>query len=112
MSSRLSSSSTEREQPSGINLWEYLSRLSELSGAAELKTENIFKLSRPEKRFIQVKTQMINGGTQLIAVFTDITAIKNVEKQGKLLRSHFFTSIAHELRTPLNSIIPVIKMII
>jgi hypothetical protein len=78
--SRLSSSSTERETSLGINLWDYLSRLSEISGAVELKTENIFKLSKPEKRFIQVKTQMINGGTQLIAVFTDITAIKNVEK--------------------------------
>jgi signal transduction histidine kinase len=55
---------------------------------------------------------MINGGTQLIGVFTDITTIKEVEKQGKLLRSHFFTSVAHELRTPLNSIIPVIKMIL
>jgi signal transduction histidine kinase len=83
-----------------------------LNGTSDLKTENIFKLSKPEKRFIQVKTQMINGGAQLIAVFTDVTTIKEVEKQGKLLRSHFFTSVAHELRTPLNSIIPVIKMII
>jgi signal transduction histidine kinase len=45
-------------------------------------------------------------------VCSDITRIKEVEKQGKHLRSHFFASIAHELRTPLNAIIPIIMMII
>jgi hypothetical protein len=59
----LSSSSSEKDtSSSGINLWEYLSRLQELCGTQELKTETIFKLSKPERRYIQVKTQMINGG--------------------------------------------------
>jgi hypothetical protein len=54
---RLSSSSTEREHNgSSINLWEYLSRLEELTNAPELKTENVFKLAKPDKRYIQVKT--------------------------------------------------------
>jgi hypothetical protein len=51
---RHSQSSTEKELLYGgsINLWDYLSKLRELNGKTELKTESIFKLSKPEKRFI------------------------------------------------------------
>jgi signal transduction histidine kinase len=47
-----------------------------------------------------------------MAVFSDITQIKAIEKQGQRIRSQFFAAVAHELRTPLNSIIPVLKMIL
>ena len=46
-------------------------------------------------------------GSNLVAVFTDITELKLIEKQNRKMRGIFFASIAHELRTPLNSIIPL-----
>lgn len=55
---------------------------------------------------------MINNDTQIIAICSDITRIKEVELQSQRLRSSLFSSVAHELRTPLNSIIPIIKMIL
>ena len=36
----------------------------------------------PQTRYISVKTSIINDGTQLIVVFTDITKIKEMEKIG------------------------------
>jgi signal transduction histidine kinase len=48
----------------------------------------------------------------LIAVCTDITKIKEVEKQTKVMKSQFFSSVAHELRTPLNSMLPILKLIL
>jgi signal transduction histidine kinase len=47
-----------------------------------------------------------------MAVFSDITNFKEIEKQSQAIRSQFFAAVAHELRTPLNSIIPVLKMIL
>jgi signal transduction histidine kinase len=47
-----------------------------------------------------------------MAICTDITRIKEMEKRNKIMRASFFSSIAHELRTPLNSIIPILRMII
>jgi len=55
---------------------------------------------------------LINGGSQIIAICSDISRIKELEKTSQKMRSMFFSSIAHELRTPLNSIIPMIKMIL
>ena len=55
---------------------------------------------------------MISGSRKVIAIATDVTELKRLEKHGKKLRSMFFSSVAHELRTPLNSIIPIAKMII
>jgi signal transduction histidine kinase len=48
----------------------------------------------------------------VLAVCTDITRIIDLERQGQVLRSQFFSSIAHELRTPLNSILPILKLIL
>lgn len=43
---------------------------------------------------------------------SDISHIKEAEKNAIKIRSMFFTSVAHELRTPLNSIIPMIRMML
>ena len=55
---------------------------------------------------------MIRSKNYLLAVFTDITRLMELEKQGRVLRAQFFSSIAHELRTPLNSIIPVLTLVL
>jgi signal transduction histidine kinase len=55
---------------------------------------------------------LIQGGSQIIAICSDITRIKELEETSQKMRAMFFSSIAHELRTPLNSIIPMIKMIL
>ena len=55
---------------------------------------------------------MIQGESQIIAICSDITRIKELEETSQKMRAMFFSSIAHELRTPLNSIIPMIKMIL
>jgi signal transduction histidine kinase len=55
---------------------------------------------------------LINGGSQIIAICSDITRIKELEEISQKMRGMFFSSIAHELRTPLNSIIPMIQMIL
>ena len=49
---------------------------------------------------------------QVIVILTDVTNIKEFEKQGQVLRSMFFSSVAHELRTPLNSMIPILRLVI
>lgn len=61
-----------------------------------------------------VKTSQLsyNGKDKIIAICTDVTKIKKLEKQNQKMRAMFFSSVAHELRTPLNSIIPVVRMII
>ena len=75
------------------------------------KVEGIFKSKCP-KKYLQVKASLINDGTQMIAICSDITKIKAMERQQEKMRSIFFSSVAHELRTPLNSIIPIIQMIL
>lgn len=77
----------------------------------EIKIDSVFK-SRNPKKYIQVKTTLINNGTQIIAICSDITKIKEIEKQSQKMRDIFFSSVAHELRTPLNSIIPILRMIL
>ena len=47
-----------------------------------------------------------------MVVCTDISRIKEMEKEGSKLRSQFFSSVAHELRTPLNSMIPILKLVL
>ena len=90
-----------------LNLWDYLIGLQEHNS----EFETTFK-SKDPKRYIQVKTSVINEGTQLLAVCTDITRIMKLEKEGQVMRAHFFSSIAHELRTPLNTIIPMLKIVL
>jgi signal transduction histidine kinase len=75
------------------------------------KNETIFKLKGP-KKYIQVKTAFINNETQILAVCSDITRLKEFESQGRRMRASFFSSVAHELRTPLNSIIPILRMVL
>ena len=83
------------------------------SMAAQKSTvEAIFKSKDPETRYVNVKFSIINNGSQLIAVFADITKMKEMEKDGQRLRSQFFSSVAHELRTPLNSVIPILKLVL
>jgi signal transduction histidine kinase len=69
--------------------------------------DKIFKSKEP-KTYLQVKTRVINGGNQLIAICTDISSVIEIEKNIRKMKSIFFSSIAHELRTPLNSIIPIL----
>ncbi|TNV85827.1 hypothetical protein FGO68_gene2536 [Halteria grandinella] len=92
-----------------VNLWQFI--LAMQDAQANKKTEAVFK-ARDPKKYIQVKTTLINGGAQIIAFCSDITKIKEVEVQGQKMRATFFSSVAHELRTPLNSIIPILKLII
>ena len=47
-----------------------------------------------------------------MVVCTDISRIKEMEKEGSKLRSQFFSSVAHELRTPLKSMIPILKLVL
>ena len=71
-------------------------------------TEAIFKRKLEKtKQYFQVKVQSINKGSQIIAVFNDISRIKELESITYKMKSMFFSSIAHELRTPLNTIIPL-----
>lgn len=74
-------------------------------------SEVIFKRSSPLS-YLQVKTSLINEGTQVLVICTDFTKIKSIEEHGQRVRAVFFSSVAHELRTPLNSIIPILKMVI
>jgi hypothetical protein len=55
------------------NLWEILTKGQEISNDGLL-----FKAKEP-KKFIQVKTQKVNGGSEMIAIFSDITKIKELE---------------------------------
>jgi len=59
-----------------------------------------------------VKTSVINNSTQILAICTDVTQLKEYEHRSQKMRAIFFSSVAHELRTPLNSIIPMIKMML
>ena len=77
----------------------------------QTKIDKVFKAKNP-KRYIQVKTQLINDGSQIIAICSDISRIKEAEAQGQKVRATFFSSVAHELRTPLNSIIPILQLIL
>jgi len=77
----------------------------------EYKIESIFKSYNP-KKYIQVKTAVINNGSQIIAICSDITKLKEMEAQAQKMRALFFSQVAHELRTPLNSIIPIIRMML
>jgi signal transduction histidine kinase len=69
----------------------------------------IFKAKHPS-RYIQVKTCLSQGN--IIVICSDVTRLKQSEKDGKRLRSQFFSSVAHELRTPLNSIIPILRLVL
>lgn len=46
----------------------------------------------------------------MLVICTDITRIKELEKEGHKMRSRFFSSAAHELRTPLNSMHPILQL--
>lgn len=56
-----------------------------------------------------MKSRLINKDTQIIAIFNDITRIKQLESMTYKMKSMYFSSVAHELRTPLNTIIPMSK---
>lgn len=62
-----------------MNLWEYIvcfGLSSSLEGV-------IFKVKLPQRRrYVSVKTSIINNRTQLIAIFTDITKFKDMDKEG------------------------------
>jgi len=55
---------------------------------------------------------LINEGSQIIAICSDITRIKEIERSNQMIKASYFSSVAHELRTPLNSIIPILKLIL
>lgn len=91
------------------NLWQFITK--GLCIGPVSKVEAIFKARNPRK-YIHVKSALINNGSQIIVFCTDITRIKQVEMQAQKMRATFFSSVAHELRTPLNSIIPILRMIL
>lgn len=106
-SERLNTTLRRSDSRKGRNLWDHLTNLRDLDHGVQF----LFKAKQP-KRYVQVKTSLVNEGTQILAVCTDITRIIELEKQGQVLRAQFFSSIAHELRTPLNSVIPILKLIL
>ncbi|TNV85960.1 hypothetical protein FGO68_gene11327 [Halteria grandinella] len=105
-SSKISRSKT---RPQKKNLWQFIIGMTNTEN--RFKVNAVFKSKEP-RRYIQVKTSLINNGTQIIAICTDITSVKEMEMQGQKMRATFFSSVAHELRTPLNSIIPILKMVL
>lgn len=106
-----SNSKSQTEAPEDMGA--YLKSMRRLVRERELRgTNHIDHVFKGNKRYIQTRTSLINNGTHVIAIATDITRLKACEKQGKKLRSMFFSSVAHELRTPLNSIIPILKMVL
>ena len=99
-------------QKSGENqLWHYLTTGIQSSKDVKIEDDKVFKSKNP-KRYIQVKTSLINNDQHVIAICSDITRIKELEHTSMKMRAMYFSSIAHELRTPLNSIIPILKMIL
>lgn len=66
---------------------------------------------QPEKSYFQVRSSKLNDDL-VIAVCTDISRIKKIEKTATKMKGIYFSSVAHELRTPLNSIIPIIRMLL
>lgn len=48
----------------------------------------------------------------LLAICTDISQVKRIEKQQQLMRTNFFSTVAHELRTPLNTVLPILKLVL
>ena len=73
--------------------------------------QTIFK-SKRDMKYLQVEASIINNSKLILTICSDITRVKEMEKQGKRIRSQFFSSVAHELRTPLNSIIPILKLVL
>lgn len=61
---------------------------------------------------MSVKISIISDSSQIIVVVSDVTKVKDLEKEGLRLRSQFFSSVAHELKTPINSIIPILKLVL
>ena len=92
-------------------LWNYLTTGIQSNKEVKIEVDKVFKSKNP-KRYIQVKTSLINNGQHVIAICSDITRIKELEHTSMKMRAMYFSSIAHELRTPLNSIIPILKMIL
>lgn len=68
-------------------------------GNKQPSIDKVFRLKHP-KRYIQVKTQLIHGGSQIIAICSDITRIKELEETSQKIRAMFFSSIAHGLGHP------------
>ncbi|TNV82979.1 hypothetical protein FGO68_gene4039 [Halteria grandinella] len=90
------------------DLWAFITKICQVKIIDE--SDAVFK-RKLNKSYIQVRCSFINNHQQLMVICTDITRVKDIERQGRRLRSSFFSSIAHELRTPLNSIIPIVKII-
>lgn len=61
------------------SLWNHLINRSIVKVGC-INMDSVFKSKNP-KKYIQVKTQVINGGTQVIAICSDITRIKELEVQ-------------------------------
>jgi len=61
------------------SLWNHLINRS-IVKVGSINMDSVFKSKNP-KKYIQVKTQVINGGTQVIAICSDITRIKELEVQ-------------------------------
>lgn len=56
-----------------------------------------------------IKFSHIENETAIIATISDITKLKQQDKDENAVRMMFVTKVTHELRTPLNSIIPMSK---
>jgi hypothetical protein len=42
--------------------------------------DRVFRTKVPTRKYIQVKTRLITGGNQIIAICSDITRIKELEE--------------------------------
>ena len=91
------------------DLWSYI-MTSIAEGLPE--TERVFEHPSKKLKYLQVKMREVVAEEQIIVIITDVSNIKEFEKQSQHLRSMFFSSVAHELRTPLNSMIPILKLAI
>ncbi|MCS7191563.1 MAG: ATP-binding protein [Armatimonadetes bacterium] len=76
--------------------------LNALSDKSELTDE--VEIHEPEERIYRVETSIVRdehgNPTGIIALFSDITEIRRVER----MKTEFVSTVSHELRTPLTSI--------
>ncbi|TNV85650.1 hypothetical protein FGO68_gene12125 [Halteria grandinella] len=95
-----------------VNLFQFIEQIASGQQSSEGEENDIIFKRKSDQRYIQVKTSTFRQGSQVFAICTDVTKLKQMESQEQQMRATFFSSVAHELRTPLNSIIPILRLIL